>query len=94
MTFAAQSRAGDHLYATVQLISHDEKRFRMYLEARRADDDSLVVTSEFMMLHVDTRIDKACAMDAGIIASLDAVAAAHNALPQPSAAGRAVGQKR
>jgi len=94
MTFAAQSRAGDHLYATVQLISHDEKRFRMYLEARRADDDSLVVTSEFMMLHVDTRIDKACPMDTGILAQLDAVAAAHGTLPQPSAAGRAVGQKR
>jgi carnitine 3-dehydrogenase len=92
--FAAQTRAGDHLYVTAQLLSHDEKRFRLFTSIHRADDDSVVSTSEHMLLHVDTRIDKSCPADPAIVARLDEIARVHNTLPHPPQAGRAVGQKK
>ena len=53
LNFIAQSHAGDHLYVTVQLLSHDAKRLHIFTTVHRADDDSVVATAEHMMLHVD-----------------------------------------
>lgn len=94
VTFAAQSRAGDRLYVTGQVLSFDEKRFRLFTSIHRSDDDALVATAEHMMLHVDTRVDKACAADPAILARLAEIAAAHESLAHPPQAGRGVGQPR
>jgi carnitine 3-dehydrogenase len=94
VTFAAQTRAGDRLYVTGQVLSHDEKRFRLFTSIHRTDDDSLVATAEHMMLHVDTRVDKACPASAAIQARLAEVAAAHVGLDAPRQAGRGIGQPR
>jgi carnitine 3-dehydrogenase len=94
INFAAQTRAGDHLYVTAQLLSHDEKRFRLFTTTHRADDDSVVSTSEHMLLHVDTRIDKACPADPAIVSRLAEIARVHDRLPHPPQAGRSVGMKK
>jgi carnitine 3-dehydrogenase len=94
VTFTAQSRAGDRLYVTGQVLSHDEKRFRLFTSIHRSDDDSLVATAEHMMLHVDTRIDKACPASPVILARLAEVADAHALLEAPRQAGRGIGQPR
>jgi carnitine 3-dehydrogenase len=94
VTFAAQTRAGDRLYVTGQVLSHDEKRFRLFTSIHRTDDESLVATAEHMMLHVDTRVDKACPASAAIQARLAEVAAAHVGLDAPRQAGRGIGQPR
>ncbi|MGD9998770.1 MAG: carnitine 3-dehydrogenase [Ilumatobacteraceae bacterium] len=94
INYLAQTRAGDQLYVTVQLISHDAKRMRLFTSMHRADDDSLVATAEHMMLHVDTKLDKAAPMDPVILATLDEIVAHHSKLPTPLNAGRAIGQPR
>ena len=94
INYLAQSRAGDALYVTIQLVSHDAKRLRLFTAMHRADDDSLVATAEHMMLHVDTVADKASPMDPAITATLDAIAAHHSLLPLPAQAGRHIGQGR
>ncbi|MEY4231555.1 MAG: hypothetical protein RLZZ362_2404 [Actinomycetota bacterium] len=94
INYLAQSRAGDALYVTIQLVSHDAKRLRLFTAMHRADDDSLVATAEHMMLHVDTVADKASPMDSAITATLDAIAAHHSLLPLPAQAGRHIGQGR
>jgi carnitine 3-dehydrogenase len=94
INYLAQSRAGDALYVTIQLVSHDAKRLRLFTAMHRADDDSLVATAEHMMLHVDTVADKASPMDPAITATLDAIAAHHSLLPLPPQAGRHIGQGR
>jgi carnitine 3-dehydrogenase len=94
INYIAQAKAGDHLYVTIQLISHDAKRLRLFTAMRRADDDSLVATAEHMMLHVDTTLDKASPADPTILAKLDEIAAHHGSLPVPTQAGRAIGQGR
>ncbi|MBI5089005.1 MAG: thioesterase family protein, partial [Actinobacteria bacterium] len=94
VNYLAQSRAGDQLYVTVQLMSHDAKRMRLFTSMHRADDDSVVATAEHMMLHVDTKIDRAAPMAPAISAKLDEIAAHHALLPAPRQAGRAIGQPR
>jgi carnitine 3-dehydrogenase len=46
------------------------------------------------LLHVDMKVGKTCAAPAAILDRLLPIAAAHNALPRPEAAGRAVGQRK
>jgi carnitine 3-dehydrogenase len=94
VNYLAQAKAGDRLYVTVQLISHDEKRLRLFTAMHRADDDSLVATAEHMMLHVDTTLDRAAPADPSILAKLAAIAEHHQHLELPRQAGRAIGQGR
>ena len=94
LNFAGQAKGGDRLYSTVQLLSHDQKRFRVFTSMHRADDDSLVATAEHMLLHVDTTTDKVCPASAEQVAALDQIGRDHDALPAPSNAGRAIGQPR
>ncbi len=94
VNFAAQAKAGDHLYCTVQLISHDAKRMRLFTSMHRADDHSVVATAEHMLLHVDTNADKAVPAAAEMTAVLDRIAAQHSTLPAPTNAGRSVGQAK
>ena len=94
VNFAAQAKAGDHLYCTVQLVSHDAKKMRVFTTIHRGDDDSVVATAEHMLLHVDTTADKAVPAPEGMVAMLDRIAAHHSTLPVPANAGRSVGQGR
>jgi carnitine 3-dehydrogenase len=94
VNYLAQAKAGDHLYVTVQLLSHDDKRLRLFTAMRRSDDDSLVATAEHMMLHVDTATDKVSPAGADMLSKLADIAAHHDLLPSPVQAGRAIGQSR
>jgi carnitine 3-dehydrogenase len=94
LNYLAQARAGDHLYVTVQLISHDAKRMRVFTAMHRADDHTVVATAEHMLLHVDTTADKAVPAHPDMVAVLDAIAGHHDALSAPPQAGRSVGQGR
>lgn len=92
--FEAQARAGDHLYAAVQLLAHDSKRLHLFVALHRRDDHTLVATGEHMLLHVDTAAGKAVPAGEAILARLAEVAAHHDRLPRPSAAARHVGAPR
>jgi carnitine 3-dehydrogenase len=99
VNFSAQAKAGDHLYATVQLLAHDAKKMRVFTAMHQAGDgapgqDTMVATAEHMLLHVDTRIDKAVPAAAAMTEMLDRIAAHHSALVAPANAGRAIGLAR
>lgn len=92
--YLQQTRAGDSLYVTAQLLAHDDKRLRLFTTIHRESDDVAVATAEHMFLHVDTTIDRACPASPEILAVLDDIAARHAILPQPVGAGRGIGQPR
>ncbi|MBU6316021.1 MAG: carnitine 3-dehydrogenase, partial [Acidobacteria bacterium] len=94
VNFGAQAMAGDRLYATVQLLSHDAKRLHHFTTIHRADDDTVVATAEHMMLHVDTAAGKSSPAAPQLMTVLDRLAAHHSLLPKPAHAGRFVGQPR
>ncbi|MFZ4717838.1 MAG: carnitine 3-dehydrogenase [Ilumatobacteraceae bacterium] len=93
VNFAAQARAGEPLSCTVQLMEHGPKKMRVFTVMQRDSDGTVVATAEHMLLHVDTRIDKAVPASDEMIARLDEIGAHHAALPAPANAGRSIGQR-
>ncbi|MBZ9965315.1 thioesterase family protein [Mesorhizobium sp. BR1-1-2] len=84
----------DHkVTVSFQLIDHDEKRLRFYQEIRHADG-WLAATSEQLALHVDMSGPKVASFPADVLAKIEAMRAAHAALPMPERAGRSIGIRR
>ena len=89
-----EAKLGEKLYATLQILSHDDKRIRYFTTLYRAGTDEAIATAEQMMLHVDSKAGRTVRAPAEVLAKLVPIAEAHAALAVPEGAGRAVGQKR
>ena len=76
-----------------QLIDHDDKRLRAYQEIRHVDG-WLAATSEILTLHIDMSGPKVSPFPPDVQEKVDAMRAAHVALPMPERAGRSIGIKR
>ncbi|MCU0801788.1 MAG: carnitine 3-dehydrogenase [Rhodobacteraceae bacterium] len=86
-----EAKLGDHLTGTLQVISYDAKRIRLFIRILKGGAE--VATVEQMLLHVDMARGKACAAPEGILARVAALAQAHSGLPMPEGAGRGIGMK-
>ena len=89
----AETKAGDAVYVTTQVLSVDDKRLHVFHRLHRRGDDKLLATGEQVHLHVDMRAAKAARIDAAVRGKLDALCAAHAALPLPREAGKPVGTR-
>ncbi len=84
----------DHkVKVSFQLLDHDDKRLHAYQEIRHVDG-WLAATSETLSLHVDMAGPKVAPFPADVLANIEALRAAHAALPVPERAGRAIGIRR
>lgn len=84
----------DHkVTVSFQLLDHDEKRLRAYQEIRHLDG-WLAATSETLSLHVDMAGPMVAPFPADVLARVEAMRAAHAALPMPERAGRSIGIRR
>jgi carnitine 3-dehydrogenase len=87
-------RALEPIHTTTQVLAVDEKRLHVFQTIFHTPTGDVLATGEQMLLHVDTRAQRAAPAEPQVLARLKAVAAGHAALPRPEAAGRAVGQRR
>lgn len=87
---AGEAKLGDHLTGSVQVLGADDKRLHIFVRIER--EGQLVASVEQMLLHVDMAAGKTCPAAPPVLARLMPIAAAHQALPRPAAAGRHVGQ--
>jgi carnitine 3-dehydrogenase len=97
VNYIDQAHGGDRVHVDTIILSHDDKRLRMFFEMYRevpGSDRSLVATSEFMLLHVDTVAAKATPMGAEMLEILSRVGKAHRVIDGPPQVGRAVGDPR
>ncbi|MCU1394499.1 MAG: putative hydroxylacyl-CoA dehydrogenase [Ilumatobacteraceae bacterium] len=94
ITYLAQSRAGDAVYVTTQVLHHDAKRLHIFNRMHLSADDTLVATAEHMYLHVDTAAGKAVPAPQDMHDRIAVIADAHAALDRPSQSGRYVGGPR
>jgi carnitine 3-dehydrogenase len=85
-----EAKLGDRLTGSLQIISADDKRVRIFITIAR--DGEAVATIEQMILHVDMKAGRTCPAPAPILVRLNPIAAAHAGLPLPAGAGRHVGQ--
>ncbi|MCU1387371.1 MAG: bifunctional 3-hydroxyacyl-CoA dehydrogenase/thioesterase [Ilumatobacteraceae bacterium] len=98
ISYLAQSKAGDAVHVTTQVLHHDAKRLhvfnRMYLTGRDGADDTLMATGEHMYLHVDTEIGKSVPAPQNMQDRIVAIADRQAGLDRPPQAGRYVGAPR
>lgn len=87
---AGEAKAGDALTGSVQILAHDDKRVHVFVRILR--DGEVLASAEQMLLHVDMGAGKACPAAPRILDRLAPLAAAHETLARPDAAGRHVGQ--
>jgi len=93
INFLREATAGQPFHIDTQLLGADEKRIHLFHTMRAADNTALA-TTEQMLLHVDTKEGRVCAVGAKILARLRRILAAHAGLPKPEQAGRAVMGKK
>jgi carnitine 3-dehydrogenase len=91
LSHLGQARAGERLHTTTQLLGHDEKRLHVFHALYRTDDGALLATAEQMLLHVDTRAERTSPAPPELLARIGRIARAHEGLPRPERAGRAIG---
>jgi carnitine 3-dehydrogenase len=94
ISYLAQSRAGDAVYVTTQVLDHGPKRLHLFNRMHVAPEGTLIATGEHLYLHVDTTIDKTVAAPAEMLAKIAEVAVPHANLERPPQAGRHVGAPR
>lgn len=87
-----ETRLGDRLTGSVQVLMADAKRLHLFVTLRRGDQ--VVATLEQMLLHVDMQANRACPARPDVLARLMPIAEAHKARPRPAGAGRRVGDGR
>lgn len=83
-------KLGESFVASTQIIANDNKRIHIFHSLHHADG-RLLATGEQMMLHVDTKKQRACEAGAEVLAVLGELAAVHRALPVPPEVGRNIG---
>jgi carnitine 3-dehydrogenase len=94
LSHLGQARADERLHTTTQLLGHDSKRLHVFHSLYRTDDEALLATAEQMLLHVDTRAERASPADPALLERIERIARAHADLPRPDRAGRAIGMPR
>ncbi len=93
ITYRREAASGDPLRFTTQVLAVDEKRLHLF-HAMLDDDGDEIATTEQMLLHVDTGSGRTTPTPPGTQRALEAIAAAHAALPRPTDAGRVIGTRR
>jgi len=91
VTYHREVRAGDPLRFTTRLLAHDDKRIHYFHAMYHADEGWLAATNELMSLHVSHATRRAAPMAPEVLSRLAAIQRAHDTLPPPPQAGRAIG---
>jgi acyl-CoA thioester hydrolase len=93
-TFARELREGEPLRVTTQILDFDDKRLHLFHTMYHADAGYRAATNELLMMHVDYAGRRAAPWPAETMRRLQAMAAAHRALPRPAEAGRPIAIRR
>lgn len=91
--YVRELHLGDTVTVSFQMLDHDAKRIRAFQEIRHRDG-WLAATSETLSLHVDMAGPNVAPFPPDVLANVEAMQAAHAALPLPERAGRSIGIKR
>lgn len=89
-----QARAGDRLAATCQIIAADDKRIHVFHRIFHADAAEPIATAEQMLLHVDSRAERAAPASPAVLDRLRPIVEAHAALERPAALSGSIGLGR
>ena len=86
-----EARTGDRLALTLQLIARDAKRLHVFHEMGNEATGEVLATAEQILAHVDMGEGRSSPFPPEIADRLDAILAAHGALPIPRTVGVPMG---
>jgi acyl-CoA thioester hydrolase len=93
--YLQEASEGAPLFVACQLLEHDDKRMRVWLEMRAGRDGPVLAASEQLLLSIDKNAGaQAAPWRMETLAALDALAKAHRGLAVPELAGSGVAMKR
>jgi acyl-CoA thioester hydrolase len=93
--YLQEASEGAPLFVACQLLEHDDKRMRIWLEMRAGREGPVLASSEQLLLSIDKNLgSRAAPWRAETKAALDALAKAHGGLPAPKLAGSGIALKR
>jgi acyl-CoA thioester hydrolase len=93
--YLQEASEGAPLFVACQLLEHDDKRMRVWLEMRAGKDGAVLAASEQLLLSIDKNDGaKAAPWRTETLAALDALAKAHRGLAAPKLAGGGITLKR
>lgn len=90
VTYQREVNAGDPLRINSRLMDVEGKKFILFHEMYRGNDDKPAATNEVLCLHVDMARRRSVALPAAPAEQLKRLAADHSRLPRPTGAGRAI----
>lgn len=85
----AETRLGDWLTGTVQVLGHDGKRLHLFVRVLR--DNVPMATAEQMLIHVNRSKGRSAPAPEAVLDRLRPLARAHADLPAPDGVGRRIG---
>jgi carnitine 3-dehydrogenase len=88
LSHLGQTRAGDRIEVSTQVLGFDEKRLHLFHSLYGADGGSPLAVAEQMHLHVEAGRGRAGSAGPEVLARLARIAEAHASLPRPDHAGR------
>ena len=94
VTYDREAKLGDPLHVTSQVIDLDAKRLHLFHRMTHATEGYLIATNELMYLHIDTSGPRNAPWLEPVWSNLQAMHAAHSALPRPPQLGRVIGIRR
>jgi acyl-CoA thioester hydrolase len=94
VNYQDEVREGDPLLVTTQLLAADNKRFRIFHTMHHADKGYVAATNEVMSLGFNLNSRAMMEFLSEVQGRLQETLVAHNELPRPENAGRAIGQPR
>ncbi len=93
VSYIRELHQNQQVYATFQIIDHDQKRLHVFQQLHH-EDGWLAATSEVLSLHIDMGGPKVAPFPEDIMANVQAMAAEHADLPRPERVGRSIGIRR
>jgi acyl-CoA thioester hydrolase len=94
LNFVQEVKLGQQVEVRTQILGHDSKRLHLNHSLHLLDEAPLLAASEQMLLNVATAAARATPFAEPVLSRVEALARAHQGLPAPRFAGRALSLAR
>ena len=94
LNFVQEVKLGQQVEVRTQILGHDSKRLHLNHSLHLLDEAPLLAASEQMLLNVATAAARATPFAEPVRSRVEALARAHQGLPAPRFAGRAISLAR
>jgi len=90
LNFVQEVKLGQQVEVRTQILGHDQKRLHLNHSLHLSGEAPLLAASEQMLLNVATALGRAAPFAEPVQSRVAALARAHQGLPSPQFAGRAI----